>query len=515
MLPLIADADPRSVPSSAAEPPDDAMASASVSPESLLAHISALRAAVDREGRATLAGWRAHIVRRAFLPSGLNLAQYLALRRRDLRPLQEALIGYGLSSLGRAEGRVMANLDAVRASLARMVGVEHPPPWPPARATTRGNRLLQRNTERLFGPTSGARKVRVMVTLGAEAASDYPMVRRVVAAGADAVRINCAKEGPQVWQAMIDHVRRAERETGRTCRVAMDLCGPRARTAEVITPIDRRRLQVGDRILLTRDRGPVRADVPFRAICSLTQALDQLRVGDRVTIDEGAATARVVQIVPEGALLVIEQAGGKGVSFKPNKGLNFPDTALRVPPLTDKDLADLDFVAEQADIVGYSFVQRPEDLRLLRRELAARRPAAVHLPVIAKIETPLAVRNLPKLIVEGAGNGPFAVMIARGDLAVEIGWQRLAEIQEELLWLCEAAHVPVVWATQVLDRFVRKGTPARAEITDAAVAERAECVMLNKGPYQAEAVEILDDVLARMAAHQTKKTSRLRALRSW
>ncbi len=103
--------------------------------------------------------------------------------------------------------------------------------------------------------------------------------------------------------------------------------------------------------------------------------------------------------------------------------------------------------------------------------------------LIAKVETSLAVANLPELIVQGAGRQPLAIMIARGDLAVEVGSRRMAEIQEELLWLCEAAHVPVIWATQVLDNFVKKGARHRAELTDAAMAERAECVMLNKGPY--------------------------------
>ncbi len=140
---------------------------------------------------------------------------------------------------------------------------------------------------------------------------------------------------------------------------------------------------------------------------------------------------------------------------------------------------------------------------------------AVGVGLIAKIETRLAVRNLPELIVQGAGAQPFGVMIARGDLAVEVGYRRMAEIQEELLWLCEAAHVPVIWATQVLDNFVKKGIRHRAEMTDAAMAERAECVMLNKGPTPDEAVRLLDDVLGRMEGHQFKKTSRMRALRSW
>jgi pyruvate kinase len=105
------------------------------------------------------------------------------------------------------------------------------------------------------------------------------------------------------------------------------------------------------------------------------------------------------------------------------------------------------------------------------------------------------------------------VMIARGDLAVECGYERLAEIQEEILWVCEAAHVPVIWATQVLENLTKSGMPSRAEISDAALAGRAECVMLNKGPYLVHAVQSLDDILVRMQAHQRKKSSRLRSLR--
>ncbi|HEX7240646.1 MAG TPA: pyruvate kinase, partial [Longimicrobiaceae bacterium] len=97
------------------------------------------------------------------------------------------------------------------------------------------------------------------------------------------------------------------------------------------------------------------------------------------------------------------------------------------------------------------------------------------------------------------------VRIARGDLAVEVGFERLAEVQEEILWMCEAAHVPVVWATQVLEQLTRKGAPSRAEVSDAALGERAECVMLNKGPYLADAVRALDDILSRMHRHQEKK----------
>jgi pyruvate kinase len=199
-----------------------------------------------------------------------------------------------------------------------------------------------------------------------------------------------------------------------------------------------------------------------------------------------------------------------------DKGLNFPGTELNISPLTAKDLRDLDFVARHADIVGYSFVQEAADIERLQQELRQRQAEPGQpLAVIAKIETPRAVRNLPGVIVQAAGKQPLGVMIARGDLAVEIGYERLAEIQEEMLWVCEAAHIPVIWATQVLESFVSDGTPSRAEMTDAAMAERAECVMLNKGPHVGEAVTILDGVFTRMQDHQIKKTSQLRALRMW
>jgi pyruvate kinase len=104
------------------------------------------------------------------------------------------------------------------------------------------------------------------------------------------------------------------------------------------------------------------------------------------------------------------------------------------------------------------------------------------------------------------------VMIARGDLAVECGYERTGELQEEIMWMAEAAHMPVIWATQVLENVAKTGQPSRAEITDAAMSVRAECVMLNKGPYIVQAVQMLDDVLTRMQAHQTKKVSLLRQL---
>ena len=211
----------------------------------------------------------------------------------------------------------------------------------------------------------------------------------------------------------------------------------------------------------------------------------------------------------------MEEGRLKGVKLKPEKGINFRNVDLHLERLTQDDLRALDFVAQNADMVGYSFVECAEDVALLQHELAARRDDWDKLALVAKIETPRSVQHLHEIIVQAAGRQPLAIMITRGDLAVELGFTRLAEMQEEILWLCEAAHIPAIWATQVLEGLVSKGLPSRGEMTDAAMSGRAECVMLNKGPNLKAGIETLDRLLRRMAEHQTKKTPQLRALHSW
>jgi pyruvate kinase len=279
------------------------------------------------------------------------------------------------------------------------------------------------------------------------------------------------------------------------------------------------RLGIDDRLLLTRADTPGlpaqydaqgNLTAPARIGCSHGEVVAQLRTGYKVWVDDGKIGTVVESCDAEGALLRVTHAAKCGTRVQSDKGLNFPDLDLNLPPLTAKDLDDLDFVLAHADAVGYSFVQSPADIRLLQGELVKR--GAAEFPIVAKIETRHAVTNLPGIILSGIGRNPLAIMIARGDLAVEIGNARLAEIQEEILWLCEAAHVPVVWATQVLETLAKKGTRSRPELTDAAMGVRAECVMLNKGAYIVDAVRVLASILKRMEAHQRKKHSRLRAL---
>jgi pyruvate kinase len=183
--------------------------------------------------------------------------------------------------------------------------------------------------------------------------------------------------------------------------------------------------------------------------------------------------------------------------------------------LTGSDREQLAFIAEHADLLGLSYVQCVGELTATLDALEAheKRGPGKRPGLVLKIETRQAFSELPQMLLSALGRRPLGVMIARGDLALEVGFERLAEVQEELLWLCEAAHVPVIWATAVLERLAKRGLPTRAEVTDAAMSERAECVMLNKGEHIVEAVAFLDGILKRMEAHQRKKSARLRPLR--
>jgi len=272
-------------------------------------------------------------------------------------------------------------------------------------------------------------------------------------------------------------------------------------------------LKVGDQLVVTstdEPGAPAERGEPARISCTLPEALAFAKPGQRIWFDDGKIGG-LVRSASTGELLVdVTHAAFVGSKLRDDKGINLPDADLRLPPLTARDLEDLRFIAGHADLVGYSFVRRPSDLRALRAELA--KLGRKDLGIILKIETRRAFEQLPSLLLEALRGPVSGVMIARGDLAVECGFERLAEVQEEILWMCEAAHMPTIWATQVLEGLTKSGIPSRAEVSDAAMGQRSECVMLNKGPHMVEALRALDGILRRMQAHQVKKSSMMRQL---
>lgn len=463
------------------------------------------------------------------IASILNLLNYIVIRREDLRPLQTRLANTGLSSLGRLESHVLSNLDRVidilsRASLHHSWKQDHP-----VRGMdyVEGPRLLRRRAERIFGKERPSRCEYIMVTMPTEAAENPQLVSELIDSGMDTARINCAHDDEPTWQAMIENIRRAARQKNTECRILMDLAGHKIRTLEITNlkalrdkraGKSKRRIHRGDWLILSKKgQSPeqicARFEVPVSAVmtCSHPEIVNQLQTGETIWIDDGKIGTLIHQKLDDAVLLQANRVGPKGAHIKTEKGLNFPETRLELPSLSAQDERDLAFVARHADMVGLSYTEQAEDILYLYQKLSGLN--AGNLPIIAKVETAHAVKYLPDIISRTlAANIELGIMIARGDLAIELGSVRMAEIQEEILWLCEAAHIPVIWATQVLESLAKKGVASRSEITDAAMAVRAECVMLNKGPYIQHAVSILSDVLQRMEAHQFKKISRLRAL---
>ena len=572
--------------------------------------------------------------------SARNLMDYLALRRHDIRHLQSELAALGLSSLGRTEPHVLSSLHAVLNILLKLAGAV--PISAGAKAAPligQENNLLERNTEALLGEAPTDRHVRIMVTMPPEAATEYELVRDLLAQGMDCMRINCAHDGPEAWSGMIRNLRRAEKETNRRCKVAMDLAGPKLRTgsiepgpavlkvrpqrdtsgrvvspariwltsdacpevppapADAVVPVpqtwlarlrsrdridfsDARgasrsmtisgvegksrwadavhtayvfqgmmlearrptskgkskhnqqalvgaipakkqtlRLKLGDTLFLTRSldagRPPQRDSkdkltTPAQIGVTLPEFFDGVKAGEPIWLDDGVIGGVIRKVTPDKVSVEITQARPQGEKVGAEKGINVPGSHLQLSSLTRDDLKALPFVVKNADIVSYSFVRTEADIVELETHLA--KLGGEKLGIILKIETREGFGHLPQLLLAAMRSRAVGVMIARGDLAIECGYERLAEVQEEILWVCEAAHMPVVWATQVLESLAKSGIPSRAEITDAAMGERAECVMLNKGPYIVSAVRILADILRRMQPFYEKKNSLLRKL---
>ena len=235
-------------------------------------------------------------------------------------------------------------------------------------------------------------------------------------------------------------------------------------------------------------------DDPSSISCTYPHILDQVKVGHRVFIDDGKIEGIVRSSNEEYLELEIVSPHGIIAKIKSNKGMNFPDSGIKTPALTQEDIKNLDFIVKHADMVGLSFVHGPHDIYDLHKELTRRNRA--DMGIIAKIETSDSVHNLARTLIAGLDLPKFAVLIARGDLAVEVGFENLAFIQEDILCLCEAAHIPVVLATQILESLTESGLRSRPEIADALImGRRAECVMLSNGPNILEAVRTLARLL--------------------
>jgi len=566
--------------------------------------------------------------------SALNLLHYLALRHHDINDLQNNLGKLGISRLGKAESHVMHSILLVKNILRSYNRYRKLPVTNFPVSIEDGSKIINSNTTALLGKKLKGSKVRIMVTQPSEAAENKKLVYKMLAAGMNSARVNCAHDDTVAWEKMISNIGKARKKTGRNCKVCMDLGGPKLRTGmmkpgpkvihlrpsrdelgRVVAPanawlaspdavskeelihipvekgllkkakkgdiirfkdsrskkcklivgaklnngrmvsctdssyivtgtkltIERKRkkeqistkigilqpleqkiiLKPGDTLILHKDKKPgetttYNADGTVKKhahiSCTLSQVFKDVQPGESLLLDDGKIEGRIINVNKKRIEVKVIQAKEEGTKLKSDKGINLPESNLSISGLTNKDKKDLKFVTKYADVVNFSFVNTVSDVQDLLGELE--KLNAKNLGIIYKIETQKGFKNLPGILLTAMQSYPQGVMIARGDLAIEGGWQNLAGMQEEIMRLCEAAHVPIIWATQVLETLSKKGIPSRAEITDAAAAQQAECVMLNKGPHIVRSIKLLDTIMKSQEAYHKKKAPMLPKLQS-
>ncbi|BBE33448.1 pyruvate kinase [Sphingosinicella microcystinivorans] len=323
------------------------------------------------------------------------------------------------------------------------------------------------------------RKVRILATLG-PASSTYEQIRALYLAGADAFRLNMSHGGHEGHTEVVNHIRALERETSRPMTILADLQGPKIRIGRFDEPVE---LKNGQRFTLDRHNTPgntTRAFLPHPEIFGVTEP------GQRLLIDDGKVALRVLAVTSD----VIETEVTVGGRLSSNKGLNVPDAVVPLAALTEKDRRDLDFALDAGvDWVALSFVQRPEDVAEARRLIGGR------AQLLAKIEKPQALDRLNE-ILEIAD----AVMVARGDLGVEMPPEAVPMAQKRIVQAARKAGRPVVVATQMLESMITSPTPTRAEVSDVAnaVYDGADAVMLSAesaaGAWPVEAVRMMDAI---------------------
>jgi pyruvate kinase len=435
-----------------------------------------------------------------------NLIHYLTLRNEDIRELQDLLHIHGLSSLTNSESHIHSQVQTILQRLEENYSHGSLDTCTYEFSTAQ----LREKSEILFGKKSNSIVPYIMVTFDSSFANNYSTIKALLQNGMNVARINCAHDDEATWSQMIQHLKRSCRHTGLSCKIYMDLAGPKIRTHLMTKGRKKGKVKVkeGELVWLAEDtNGFKKGDIVISP--DTGGIIANLKKGERVFIDDGIIEGVIESTEKDKASMRIVRISS-GKSVKEGKGINFPDSEISISSLTDFDKASLPFICRHADMLGYSFVRYPSDIQDLDDFLKNHSLRSPH--IILKIETPEAVKNLPDLLFGGMRQNLFGVMIARGDLAVEIGFERMVEIQEEILWICEAAHAPVIWATQVLETLNKSGVATRSEITDAGHAAVAECVMINKGDHTIEVMETLRDILQRTSGHHIKKRFTFRPL---
>jgi pyruvate kinase len=427
-----------------------------------------------------------------------NMHHYLNLRKYDFSQLQDDLTKVGLSSFGRSQAHMEASVNVALEMLSLVLGKELS-----IQSDSLGyeasHAIMNKNSQ-IFSTSSD--KTKIMITVPSEYEEDwfFDLSRE----GVHLFRINTAHDNPESWSTMAKGIKIASCEE-KALKIYVDLAGPKIRTSlkklKKIGKAEKIRVFYGDTLLIHSMHSSIEPSVAkhYDAVigCTLEKMGSLVNIGDNVFLDDGKIELIIDEILGEEIVCTVMTRNEEGVKIKDEKGVNFPNSDIAVHAICNHDREVLPHICEYADIIGISFCQTSEDVIDLISELDQLGKKG-SIAIVAKIETKKGVENLPEILETLIKYGNSGIMIARGDLAIEVGFENLAYMQEEILDLCTAAHIPVILATQVLESKMKTNIPSRAEISDVVFAHKAECVMLNKGDYAIETIKILTSIFAQM-----------------
>jgi len=338
------------------------------------------------------------------------------------------------------------------------------------------------------------RFAKIIATIGPASESEDTL-RSLIDAGMDVVRLNFSHGTHDDHRRVVETVRNLSKDCGRPIAILQDLRGPKLRTGTL--PGDgTRQIEEGEALTLSADATD--ADPSVVAVNYPHLPLD-VNPDDRILIDDGRIELRVVKKTDNRVDTEVTVGG----ELRSHKGINLPGVRLSIPSLTEKDIKDLEFGLELGvDAVALSFVRRAEDLILLRKHIEASSPEQSHMPIIAKLETPEAVENLEEIL-----NNCNGVMVARGDLGVEVSAEKVPSIQKHIIQRANARLRMVITATQMLESMMQNPRPTRAEASDVAnaVFDGSDMLMLSGetavGDYPVEAVRTMSRIIRDAEEH--------------
>lgn len=347
------------------------------------------------------------------------------------------------------------------------------------------NQYLHKEMDREAGKQHSMKKTKIVATVG-PACSTYEKLLELVIAGVNVFRLNFSHGSFEDKADIIKHIREINRTQPFNIAILGDLQGPKLRVGELEG--GKIELKDGNEFIFTTEK---MIGTPEKIYVSYKNLAKDVKVGERIFLDDGKMELRAKEIINDTEIRVSVTLGG---TLTPKKGVNLPDSALTMPSLTEKDLADLEFIIDNdLDWVALSFVRKANDIIDLKKRIKEKNSK---IKVISKIEMPEALRNIRDIIVESDG-----VMVARGDLGVEVPVEQVPMIQKEIIRRCMRRAKPVIVATQMMESMMERTKPNRSEVTDVAnaVLEGADAVMLSgetaMGDYPKLVVEMMSKII--------------------